>query len=165
MTCRQLLGLSFLLVAPQPRAAVAQQPVVGVRVATTYAMLGPNDVDTADASRTFIAALTNDARVKVLPRVTPELLANNASRPALSGSVDAHSAVHIGRLEVAHLFLFLTVSGRSTNAVIRVDIADIETGNRLAHDSVTVDSATSLAAGLTALGHTAARRVASLSPR
>jgi hypothetical protein len=162
---RQQFGLLLLLVALNPRAAVSQRTVVTTRVAATYAILGPTRVDTADATHAFVSALTADSLVKVLPPITPELLAKTAGRPAPDGRVDAQGARRLGRLEAAQLFVTLSVSGRPTNALIRVDIADVATGQRVARDSLRVGPGTSLAVGLTAIGHTAARRLASVKPQ
>jgi hypothetical protein len=121
----------------------AQQDRLRIRVSTTYAFVDSSTVDTATASRRFVAGLTADSLLSVLPPVTPEML-----------------ATRIGRQQAAQYVVSLAVSRTATQSLVRVRVLDVEKAQEVFGVVRRVRSQQPLVDALDTLGRRVAREFA-----
>ena len=134
---RLLCWLALLANGP----LAAQQTTPGVRVMAQYAILGARSIDTANATRVFQESLAADSLVRVLPRLTPELVRHQGAK-----------------IEGASIVLGLSVSGRYDRLLVTVRANDVAAAGSLFREAIST-SGDSLLVALDTLGRRAARRI------
>jgi hypothetical protein len=125
-----------------PIAAAAQQRLIPIRLATSYGVVGPGAIDTAQATRAFALGVEADSLMRILPPFSATVVPRDG-----------------GRLPDAGFVVTLAVSGIITQPQVILRATDVATGQALLREAAQVSSAERLPTILDSLGRWTAKQL------